>query len=416
MKYQPPFDPNFAGPVDGIYNANPTEPYKNGNPATGEEGSIPPMESVAHPMTELVNLISSAGLTPSHADLEQVRKAVKKMIEDGTVSNSLTGGALAIWEGLEAGTKFHKIRPLKAGANVSLDLEEQPPGSGEYQIVISSAGGGGGGGGGGTTLTLQNIGTGRQVYKDTIGDVASLRSILGIDGITATQLANEITISGAGLLGFAPIYPETETADGKLTVTSSTGSVVVASGQTFIHRGARRIATTDYSTPSRTFATAASKIYHLRWRWNNGVPAFALLDLANGAYNPGALAETADAFDTKFDDMLIARVVTSAGNVPTVTTLINKDRHYLEDTLWWATADGPWQDDTPPEGWTTGIDVTVNFARRVQAGVVGYNDLSVPGNAEIAALAVGKSRYKLHAACSASSGPQGRWLRYFARM
>lgn len=324
MKYQPPFDPNFAGPVDGIYNADPDAPYQNGNPATGEEGSVPPMESVAHPMKELVHLIQYSGQTPSHEDLEQVRKAIKLMIEQGTVSNPVTGGAVAIWEGLQPVTFFHKIRALKAGANVSLDLVEEPSGSGQFQIVISATSPGGGGGG---SNPLTNVGGGAQVYKGFNSPNEELRTLKGINGIGVTQNASDITIDGAGFGQFMPFFPEIETADNKLIVTQSTGQVIVAADQSFIHRGCRRILTSSTNLAGRTKATAASKIYHLRWRWTNGVPVYALLDLANAGYNPGGLAEDHASFDSTYDDMLIARVITSSGNVPTVKSLIN--RHQL---------------------------------------------------------------------------------------
>jgi hypothetical protein len=51
----------------------------------------------------------------------------------------------------------------------------------------------------GVPYTVGNIGTGAQVYKQTIDevgtDVAQLRSLLGGEGITVTQDANEIVIS-----------------------------------------------------------------------------------------------------------------------------------------------------------------------------------------------------------------------------
>lgn len=338
MKRQPPFEPNFAGPVDGIYNADPDAPYVNGNPATGEEGSIPPFESVDHPQRELVHLIAHAGLTPSHEDLEQVRKAVKKMIEDGTLSNPITGDAVAVWEGLDPVSRHHKIRALKAGANVSIELVEEPAASGNYQIVISAAGGGGEGGGGGggggggegDPLTLENIGAGAQVYKETVDGSAKLRTVKGVNGIGVTQSTNEIVVDGAVFGQFMPFFPEIETADNRLAITPSTGQVVVAGDQTFIHRGVRRVNTTATLVAARTFATTVSKIYHLRWRWNAGVPAYVLKDLADPSYNPGAAAETSPIFDSTYDDMLIARVVTSAGNVPTVTALKNKHQLLLQ--------------------------------------------------------------------------------------
>lgn len=325
MKRQPPFLPNFAGPVDGIYNSDPDAPYVNGNPATGEEGSIPPYEAVDHPQKELHHLIAYSGQTPSHQDLEQVRKAIKKMIEDGTVSTPLTGGAVAIWEGLQAVTGFHKIRSLKAGANITIEAVETEPDSGEFQIVISAAGGGGEGGGGGGN-PLGNVGDGQQIYKGLNAGVEELRTIKGKNGIGVGTNGNVIEVDGAGFGQFFPFFPEVETSDGKLSVTASIGQVIVANGQSFIHRGARRILTNDTLIAARTLATVENKTYHLRWRWNGGSPVYELKDLADVSYNPGGQAEVHASFDTTYDSMLIARVTTNASNVPTVTPLVNKDR------------------------------------------------------------------------------------------
>ena len=325
MKYQPPFDPSFAGPVNGIYNADPDASYVNGNPSTGAEGSIPPFESVEHTMRELVHLIEDAGLTPDHEDLEQVRKAIKAMIEEAVVSNPVTGGAVEIWEGLQPVTGFHKIRPLVAGSNVTIDLVEEPSDSGQYQVRISSTAAGGGG-----SASLVNIGTGANVYKGLNGGNEELRRIRGVDGITVTQNTNDISISGSGL-GLAPFFPEVETDGGVLAVSATTGQVTVQSGKTFIHRGTRRISTSDTALGGRQFATSANKTYHLRWRWNAGAPAYVLLDLANAGYNPGGAAETSTGFDSEYDDMLIARVVTNGSNVPTVTAL--KNLHSLRDVI-----------------------------------------------------------------------------------
>ncbi len=53
--------------------------------------------------------------------------------------------------------------------------------------------------GSGTPYALANIGTGSQVYKQTVDelgtDVAQLRTLLGSDGITITQNANELVIT-----------------------------------------------------------------------------------------------------------------------------------------------------------------------------------------------------------------------------
>lgn len=107
--------------------------------------------------------------------------------------------------------------------------------------------------------------------------------------------------------------------NGLFTVTSpSVGTVRIAAGTSWTHRGAF-----SYTSAQTDLTTVAGKTYHLRWDRVNG---FALYDLASGAYNPSSVPETDVSFDTSFDSMLIALVVTSAGNVSTITSLVNKDR------------------------------------------------------------------------------------------
>ncbi|MBL8844821.1 MAG: hypothetical protein JNN24_03525 [Hyphomicrobium zavarzinii] len=268
-------------------------------------------------------------------------------------------------------------------------------------------------------------GAGVGVYKETDTGTLThmLRRLKGLNGIgvAISEDGNVINIDGSGIVisGLAPIYPEVETVDGKLSVSIGSGQVIVGNTQTFIHRGTRRITCADYSAPNRTFNTSANKTYHLRWKWNAGSPAFSLNDLANGTYNPGALPEGDYSFDSTYDDMLIAKVETNGSNGITVTTLVNRHQHYLEATHLWdngGSAGSTWQDDTPPELWTAGVDVSLNFARRIQAGIVGLTDCTITGGTEYAAVAIGKTRYRLHLAHTTSGNPQGRFLRYFARM
>jgi hypothetical protein len=214
VKYQPPFLESFGSvPVNGIYNTDPNASYVNGNPATGEPGSIPPFEAVEHVMRELVHLIVWSGQTPSHTDLEQVRKALKGYVEAAVVSNA---GGTPIYEGMTSEDKpRHKIRPLIAGSNITFDLVENPVGSGRYGLRINAASAGGGGG----SVPLENVGTGAQVYKGFDGTNDELRSIKGINGITVTQDTNEIVVNGAAisaatLNGLAPMMIARETRAG----------------------------------------------------------------------------------------------------------------------------------------------------------------------------------------------------------
>lgn len=122
-----------------------------------------------------------------------------------------------------------------------------------------------------------------------------------------------------------PIYPEIVSADGKMNVSSpAAGTILVPSAVTIMHRGIRPYETGDYDEATeRTFATAASKTYHLRWSPTDG---FALKDVADAGYNPTAKPETDASFDSTYDDMLIARIVTNGSNVATITNLANKAR------------------------------------------------------------------------------------------
>lgn len=81
-----------------------------------------------------------------------------------------------------------------------------------------------------------------------------------------------------------PIFPEIQTADGRLPVTSpSGGQVRVPAGYEFLHRGIFLVTTEQVD-----FATAANKTYHLRWNPTDG---FSLKDLADAGYNSTAAAK-----------------------------------------------------------------------------------------------------------------------------
>lgn len=137
------------------------------------------------------------------------------------------------------------------------------------------------------------------------------------------QQAAEVSGTAGSYLNLQ-IYPEITTNNGVLSLTSpSASNLTVDTGGRIIHRGWREYLTDDYVLASRQLTTAANKTYHLRWSPAN---AFQLKDLANGTYNPSALDEDNEAFDTTYDDMLVARVVTDGSNNLTITNLINRSR------------------------------------------------------------------------------------------
>ena len=115
-----------------------------------------------------------------------------------------------------------------------------------------------------------------------------------------------------------PVFPEVNTADGSFNLTVvSAGNLQIPAGISVTHRGCF-----NDVTSLQNLTTVANKTYHLRKNWTTG---WALRDLADPAYNPGALAETNVAFDTSYDDMLTHRVVTNASNIATITPLKNKN-------------------------------------------------------------------------------------------
>lgn len=125
-----------------------------------------------------------------------------------------------------------------------------------------------------------------------------------------------------------PHFPHVDTVTRHMGLTSpAPGQILIPVNIPFLHRGVFLDNSSNYSVGQRTFATASSKTYHVRWSSTLG---FRMLDLTDVAYNPTALAEDNVAFDTAFDDLLVARVVTDAGNTATITNLINQYRYRTE--------------------------------------------------------------------------------------
>lgn len=116
-----------------------------------------------------------------------------------------------------------------------------------------------------------------------------------------------------------PIFPIVDNVAGHFGMVSpGTGQVRIPAGVNFLHRGIFTL-----TSAQTDFATDPNKTYHVRWNPTDG---FAIKDLAGILYNPSALAETNILFDSTYDDMLVARVITNSSNVPTIVNLVNRDR------------------------------------------------------------------------------------------
>lgn len=83
MKYVPPYGRETEGD---------SASYINGNPATGQQGSIPPANAFEHPMREIVHVIEKNQFLPDSTDLYQLIKATRSQranfaIDTGSANN-----------------------------------------------------------------------------------------------------------------------------------------------------------------------------------------------------------------------------------------------------------------------------------------------------------------------------------------
>jgi hypothetical protein len=208
------------------------------------------------------------------------------------------------------------------------------------------------------------------------------------------------------------IYPEILTADGRFNLpVPSTGNVRIPAGIQILHRGVGLITTAE-----QTFATAANKTYHMRYRFT-GTPGWSLVDAFDSGYNPSALAEASSAFDTGYDDMISHRVVTDASNVATITALANK--HHLSATGEEIQSNTSFQNDVVPSVMTApdGAVVNLNWARKPIPALVGFTDVTVQSGtsaAEVNVVVQSLSRYRLKAIYQRTSSPQGGYVAWSA--
>lgn len=183
----------------------------------------------------------------------------------------------------------------------------------------------------------------------TTGDLEQVRK--AVEALIASAI-DSLSIGGEFLLKSDAyqnmlFFPETVTGGGLISISAITGQATIAAGQEIIWRGVKRISTTSFTTAALQFATVANKsglknCYHLRLYFpgHANAPAatypngrFMLRDLADAAYNPGALDETSTTFDSKYDDMLVARITTNASNALTITAVRNKDELLASETF-----------------------------------------------------------------------------------
>lgn len=216
-----------------------------------------------------------------------------------------------------------------------------------------------------------------------------------------------------------PIYPEVNNASGHFGVSSpATGKVRVPSGVSFTHRGIYTLTTTETD-----FNTDASKIYHLRW---NPVDGFILKDLASSVYNPTSVSEINGVFDSSYDDMLVARVITNSSNAPTITNLLNKniltaDGYAASAPFGTAGFGGltpsfALEDNImDPKLMTKYQTFDVNFARTPQVYVTALQDFVVRDLAGVTEISMGARALSRYQVAAWAQGDQGHATGWAAR-
>lgn len=89
MKYIPPLD-----------SADPDAGFVDGNESNGTEGSQVPANAIEHPMREIQNAITAAGIAPNTDDLGQLAKAIKAISIEGFNQNLAPSGFQKLPSGL----------------------------------------------------------------------------------------------------------------------------------------------------------------------------------------------------------------------------------------------------------------------------------------------------------------------------
>lgn len=170
----------------------------------------------------------------------------------------------------------------------------------------------------------QNFEDVRAEVDDNANNITSNTSNITANEGNITNNSNGIANAAGNISALALLhYPHILNATGALIISSSVGMVSYVGGDDALIAG--RQITLPVFTSS---AILASSTYHLRYDNTQG---WTLNNLTDISYNPGTLVESDQSFDSSNSSMLVARVVTDAGNIPSVISLTNRNR--LQFTL-----------------------------------------------------------------------------------
>ena len=212
-----------------------------------------------------------------------------------------------------------------------------------------------------------------------------------------------------------PVYPEILTPDNTLSLSGvnngdGTVTISIAEGQEFLIQDVK-INTTGRTDLSFTvpIPTTAGQVdtYHLRYSLNgksinNHIPnknSFYLISVVDTNYNPNSVDESDEQFDTKYDDMLIAKVEIADTGTVSITPLKNKRKFIENFRVQWVVTSTP-NDTYPP---TVNIQLTINWSRKpiISRGGI-YNEYIQSTSGERSSLIIPEltSRYTIQASHS----------------
>lgn len=263
-----------------------------------------------------------------NAVLAQLRGALRGMLPASALDNADDD---MLDKALKA-ARLQFVSDTGTANAISVTLPTAPPAWGVPLTFFVVIGGGNTNTQSAVTIAVAGLsGTKNVVKRDGtalgIADLVQNTAVLMAYDGTSVRVMSSVPSDFLNLLRTTvPIFPEITATGNVFTFTVTSGQIVINAGLGWLHRGVYLDSTNNYAAGARTFATNANRTLHLRWQYNGGTPQFVLKDLADSGYNPSSLAETDPSFDSTYDDMLVARIVTNSANALAVTPLINKAR------------------------------------------------------------------------------------------